>query len=123
MRTTASVESMNAVFGVKFPMRSNIYNFIDNLRQFDYSVVDSMNDLVDCVGKVKLKREQNRNRDEKIEYLSQMLDHNNISIGEFLNKMAKDEDEEQSEKATVVVTAKKVFMTMLIFSKYIAKRL
>lgn len=88
MRTTSSVESLNAVFGRKFPKRPNIYDFIENLRQFEYSMADAMMDLTDVDEERKMKREKDRVRDEKIDRLSQQLSHGIISFGSFLNHMA-----------------------------------
>lgn len=95
MRTTSSVESMHAVFGRTFPRRSNIYNFIENLRQFEYSKADRIGQLIDGDELPRVKREKNRKRDEKIDRQFALFASNMISMEEFLNRMATDSEESE----------------------------
>lgn len=91
MRTTSSVESMHAIFGRNFPKRPNIYNFIENIRQFEFSRADTMCQLIKGITKPKKKREKDQKRDEKIDRMSILLASHKISIDQFLYEMASDE--------------------------------
>lgn len=99
MRTTSSVESMNAVFGRTFPRRSNIYNFIESLRQFEFSKADRIRQLIDGNELPRVKREKDRKRDEKIDRQFALLANNMISMEVFLDEMATDsEDSDENEE-------------------------
>lgn len=99
MRTTSSVESMHAIFGKSFPKRPNIYNFIENIKQFEYSKADTIRQLNKDNIVHKKKRVEDQKRDEKINRLSRLLSRQIISIKDFLNEMASDEMDE-SENMT-----------------------
>lgn len=88
MRTTSSVESMHRVFGKQFPHHSNIYNFIENLRQFEYTTKDKLEKLVDGDGPLPRMDEKDRLRDEKIKRFSELLKEHTISVQEFLDEMS-----------------------------------
>lgn len=96
MRTTSSVESLNAVFGRKFPIHPNIFDFIENLRLFEFSMVDVMMNLADGDEGQRMTREKDRVRDGKINRHSQQLSHGIISFKQFLNHLAT-ENERGSE--------------------------
>lgn len=100
MRTTSSVESMHAVFGRTFPRRPNIFNFIENLRQFEFSKFDRIGQLIDGDEMPRVRREKDRKRDEKINRQSTLLANKMISMEEFLDMMATDNEEsDESEES------------------------
>lgn len=96
---------MHAIFGRNFPKRPNIYNFIENIRQFEFSQADTMCQLIKGVTKPKKKREKDQKRDEKIDRMSILLARHKISIDQFLYEMSSDEiyemdESEQSEDSS-----------------------
>lgn len=101
MRTTSPVEAMHSVFNRQFPKKSNIFDFVENLRQFEYSKSDKIQELInDKTPSPRMQREKDRIRDEKIERISQLLKNHSISIKQFLEEMSKqdgDESEYESE--------------------------
>lgn len=94
MRTTSSVESMHRVFGKQFPHHPNIYDFIENLRQFEYTVKDKLEEFVDGDGPLphNFSSEKDRLRDEKIKRLSKLLKEHKISVHQFLDEMSNEDE-------------------------------
>lgn len=87
MRTTSSVESLNAEIGRSFPKRGNIFGFIHNLKLFDYGKVYDMRRLLIEIprGQLNRKHKKDRKRDEKISHFTSLLSKNAITPDEFLN--------------------------------------
>lgn len=90
MRTTSSVESMNAVMRRLFPSHPHIFKFIDRLQVHEYS---KSTDLLEATktDKVDIKRRKKRDqrREEKINHFSDLLNSHEISAEGFLLEMAK----------------------------------
>lgn len=99
MRTTSSIESMHSVFHRQFPKHPNIYDFAENVRQFEYTQTDKIEELVETDGTApRMQREKDRKRNEKIERFSQQLENRTITFKQFLDEMTKeDDDEDESE--------------------------
>lgn len=93
MRTTSSVESMNAVFGRYFPATPHIFKFAECLRQFEFTKTSTLMCLINCTpnGQMNRKRIGAQDRDVKIKYFSAELEKKAISLVDFLDAMA-DED-------------------------------
>lgn len=94
MRTTSSLESMNAVLRRSFPNHPHIYKFIDRLRLFEFSKsLDMLAATKSEVSEKQLQRRKKRDqmREDKIRKLTLLLNTNeHISPGFFLEEMAGD---------------------------------
>lgn len=90
MRTTSSVESMNAAMRLMFPRHPHIYKFIDRLKVHEYS---KTTDLLEAMqsGDIEIVRRKKRDqrREDKIRYLSELLSLHEISAEGFLDEMTK----------------------------------
>lgn len=87
---------MNAVFGRTFPNRPNIYDFIENLRQFEFSKADTSEHLIDGAENGRMKHEKDHKRNEKIIRLTKQLALCTISTKQFLNEISKDNEDSVS---------------------------
>lgn len=91
MRTTSSLESLNSVLGRSFPLHPHIFKFMDYLKLHEFS---KYCDLVDLMRpnippeQFERKRKIDRERDQKINFFSEMLTRNEITPSEFLEAMA-----------------------------------
>lgn len=94
MRTTSSLESMNAVLKRTFPIHPHIFKFIDRLKVHEFSnFLDMLKAVRTEPSDKQLQRRKlkDRKRQAKIEELTAMLkSEENISPGIFLEKMAVD---------------------------------
>lgn len=91
MRTTSSLESMNSqlrrLFTIKHP---NIFRFIEELKPHEFIKALDMLRLVKNRKRKQLKRKRKRyqEREEKIQYFSEMLRKESILVGSFLDIMS-----------------------------------
>lgn len=91
MRTTSSVESLNSQLNRSFPKHGHIWRFIEQLRLFEFSKTEEMSQLIDgnySKNQLNRKRRRDRERKEKINYLTVTLQRKEICIGEFLEAMS-----------------------------------
>lgn len=102
MRTTSSLESLNATLRRSFPMHPHIYKFMDRLKVHEYSkMMDMFEALRSNQPDVQLHRRKKKDqlRDEKIKQLtSQLKSDTNMSPSLFLREMASTGPEEESSK-------------------------
>lgn len=94
MRTTSSLESMNAALRRLFPVHPHIFKFMDRLRLHEFSKsLDMLNAVRNQIPKKQLMRRKRRdkNREEKIGKLTMLLKRNEkITPQRFLEEMATD---------------------------------
>lgn len=90
MRTTSSLESLNAQIQRQFKRHGNIFKFIENLKLFEYSKVIDLQQLQTSKRAEQMERRKNidKERDAKIKFFSGKLDKKEIDVTEFLNAMA-----------------------------------
>lgn len=89
MRTTSSIESLNSQMNRSFPKRGHIWKFIEQLKFHEYSKARDMHRISkDTNFEPKRKRKSDRERDEKIKFLSNLLRKKEITANEFLEAMA-----------------------------------
>lgn len=93
MRTTSSLESMNAVLKRMFPNHPHLFKFIDRLRLHEFSKTLDMIDAVrsdDLMNKILRRRRKNiQRRDEKIKQITELFKtHKEMTAGSFLKAMA-----------------------------------
>lgn len=90
MRTTSSLESVNAQFKRMFKRHGNIFKFIESAKLHEYSKVIDLQQLQTTVTAKQMERRKNidKERDEKIKHFSSMLDQKQIDVTEFLEAMA-----------------------------------
>lgn len=94
MRTTSSLESVNSTLGRSFPKHPHIFKFLDCLRLFEFSKLLSMIDLVkneNSCQQFQRKRQLDKDREEKINFFTNVLNENRITVREFLEAMANKE--------------------------------
>lgn len=88
MRTTSSVESMNAAMRLLFPRHPHIYKFIDRLKVHEYSkTIDLLQAIKSDDAVIERRKKRDQRRDEKIKYLSELLATHEISAEGFLDGM------------------------------------
>lgn len=89
MRTTSSVESLNASLGKSFPKRGNVFEFINSLKLFEFAKTSNMRNLTKSVPKNQLKRRRTIKRkiDDMIKYYENLRLNNAITVSEFLVAM------------------------------------
>lgn len=88
MRTTSSVESMNAAMRLLFPCHPHILKFIDRLQIHEYSKTIDFLEAVELNRKAGRRKKRDQRRDDKIKYFSELLHENKISSEDFLHSMA-----------------------------------
>lgn len=91
MRTTSSVESMNAQMGRYFPKHGNIWQFIEQLKFYENMKARDMLKIAKLNVEERTqsqKTKKARDRDSKIKTLSEQLKNRDISAIEFLEMMA-----------------------------------
>ncbi|XP_031623037.1 uncharacterized protein LOC116340597 [Contarinia nasturtii] len=94
MRTTSSLESMNAVLRRSFPNHPHIFKFIDRLRLHEFSKsLDMLNAIRSDISLQQLRRRKKRDqaRNEKLTILIEALKHNK-SPSSFLDAIANNEE-------------------------------
>lgn len=91
MRTTSSLESMNSQLGRLFTTKHpNIFRFIEELKPHEFRKATDMLRLIKNRRPKQLQRKRKRcqEREQKIQYFSEMLQNNSISVGTFLDVMS-----------------------------------
>lgn len=90
MRTTSSLESMNSVLGRGCRKNPQMFKFIDHIRTHEFSkTLDLFNLLEDDVDNdFKRKRQLDKEREEKISYLTNKLQKGEITVADFLEAMS-----------------------------------
>lgn len=91
MRTTSSLESMNAQLGRLFTIKHpNIFRFIEELKPHEFRKATDMLRLIANRKPQYLQRKRKRcqEREEKIQHFSEMLQSNTVSVGTFLDVMS-----------------------------------
>lgn len=91
MRTTSSLESLNATLVRTVPNHPHFFKFMDHLKLHEYSKFLDLNTLIDGGGSPKQlerKNPRDRDRDHKIKYFTEQLKEDNIDVGLFLEAMA-----------------------------------
>lgn len=90
MRTTSSLESMNAQIGRSFPKHPNFFKFLECLQQHEYTKATAMKKLIEnCpVYQMERKHQKDKERDEKIKHFSSLFARKRIDLGMFLEAMA-----------------------------------
>lgn len=94
MRTTSSLEAMNAVLRRTFPNHPHVFKFIDRLKIHEFSKYLEMLEAVRSigVGSVVRKKKKDQIRDNKINCLTLALKIKNLTPGEFLKSMSTNKD-------------------------------
>lgn len=94
MRTTSSLESLNATLKRWFPCRPHIYRFLECLKLHEYSKALDMLDAVETTTSAKQlqrRRKKDQKREEKIKFLTALFKNNeNMSAAQFLELFATD---------------------------------
>lgn len=88
MRTTSSLESLNADLVRKFPNHPHLFKFMDHLKLHEYSKFLDLNSLMNDEASPECKRARDIERDQKIKYFSDQLSEKKIDIQIFLEAMA-----------------------------------
>lgn len=91
MRTTSSLESLNAVLRRSIPNHPHIYKFTDRLRLHEYSkYLDMLKAVKSNISLTPVRRKKrDQQRDEKIKYFTEMLKTDvDMHAGDFLLKLA-----------------------------------
>lgn len=94
MRTTSSVESLNSQLKLSFAKHGHIWSFIEQLRLFEFTKSVEMFKLISgkfSKNQLERKRKRDKERQDKIDYLTGTLTKNEISIEEFLEAMSADD--------------------------------
>lgn len=95
MRTTSSLESMNAAMRRSFPNHPHIYKFLDRLRLHEFSkFIDMLDAVQNDAPQTQFQRRKKRDklRDEKIKCLTQKLKAGELSTKSFLTEMTKEKE-------------------------------
>lgn len=92
-RTTSNVEAIHAVYQKQFPKRANIFDFVENLRQFEFTATDNAEKLIEN-HKPKMKRDKDIIRSQKIKNLSDQLKCRKITFEKFLYEMSREDSNE-----------------------------
>lgn len=92
MRTTSSEESLNSVMQRRFSKRTTIFRFALDIQMHEsIKATDlyqlSKNNILSP--QLQRKRQEDRERDEKIKYFSALLNNNSISVAYFLKAMSR----------------------------------
>lgn len=92
MRTTSSVESLNAQLARTFPRRSNIFDFCTSLKLFEFGKSENMRHLKKSLpkGQLERKRKGDRKRDDAINKHTQALKSNKVTLEQFIDAVADD---------------------------------
>lgn len=91
MRTTSSLESMNAVIQRKFQKRTHIFKFVKDLRMHDAIQshdllhLSSYKNLSPCLTRITANAQI---REAKIKYFTENLQNGLITIDDFLKAMS-----------------------------------
>lgn len=92
MRTTSSVESLNATLSRWFPHHPHIYKFLECLKLHEYSKALDMLDAVKTRASPKQlqrRKKKDQKREEKIKYLTDLFKHDKtMSAERFLELFA-----------------------------------
>lgn len=93
MRTTSSLESLNAVLKRMFPMHPNLFKFMERLQYHEFGKQTEMNILLQRISEnddSQLKILRYRKRDERIkECLDKLLDEEEMfNTGDFLTSLS-----------------------------------
>lgn len=93
MRTTSSVESLNAQLNRSFPKRGNIFQFINCLKIFEFGKAEAMRHLVSWQpnNQLQRKRKADREREQSIRKHTAALHAKEIDLEEFIDAVANDE--------------------------------
>lgn len=91
MRTTSSLEGVNSVIQKSFPARTTIFKFAESLRL--YEAMKSTDLYQISTGEINTpqlqrRRTADRERNEKIEFLTKEFNNGNISVADFLVSMS-----------------------------------
>lgn len=91
MRTTSSVESINSAIQRSFPDTTNIFKFIDSLKMYESIKSYDLHQL--SLGEMsnnqlERKRKIDKERQEKIKYLTRKLQIGEITVAAFLESMS-----------------------------------
>lgn len=94
MRTTSSLESLNATLSRWFPYHPHIYKFLECLKLHEYSKALDMLDAVKTVvspKQLQRRKKKDQQREEKIKYLSDLFIYDETMSAElFLELFAAD---------------------------------
>lgn len=91
MRTTSSLEGLNSVIQKTFPKTTTIFKFAESLRLYEASKSTDLYQISTgqiTTPQLERRRKADRERDEKIKYLSAELNNGYISIVQFLVSMS-----------------------------------
>lgn len=92
MRTTSSLESMNAALRRTFPVHPHIFKFMDRLRIHEFSKFLDMLEAASTIAsdqQLQRRKLKDQKREAKIKKLTEELNSDGgISPGQFLEKMA-----------------------------------
>lgn len=95
MRTTSSLESLNAVLGRLLPRHPNIYKFVDGIKIHEFSKYNELlqlSSMKENATKLSRKRKRDQERDDKIKKATQELTEKKISTSEFLETFSNNEN-------------------------------
>lgn len=87
-RTTSLVEGLNTVIQGTFADRTNIFNFIDSLKLYEFTKCSDLYNLTLGNNKSTQKKAEDVKRDQKIKFLTTKLKNGEISVASFLQSMS-----------------------------------
>lgn len=88
MRTTSSLESLNSQMNRSFAKHGHIWSFVEQLKFHEFAKTKEMKLIIKENKQVGRKRKNDREREKKIKFFSNLLKEGNISPSEFLEAMA-----------------------------------
>lgn len=95
MRTTSSLEGLNSVLNRSILKRAHFFRFVERLRYHESRKAnDMMNLTIDDLPQSQFepKHMKDRERKEKIKYYTNLLDKKIITVEQFLEEMASDDN-------------------------------
>lgn len=88
MRTTSSVESLNAYLRKKCSLHPHLFQFMDELKLVELKKALDMLNLIESKGPFERKNKRDKERDEKITFFTDLILKKEISIQTFFEAMA-----------------------------------
>lgn len=91
MRTTSSIESLNARVGRTFPIHGNLFAFMASLKVLEYAKTTDLRNLINAKepkGQLERRRNKCKASDKRIKYYENLRRTGTISISEYFEAMA-----------------------------------
>lgn len=94
MRTTSSIEGLNSVIQKSFPSRTTIFKFIESLKLHEATKATDLYQISEgqiTNPQLERRRKTDRQREQKIEFVTNALNAGDISVSDFLVAMSEDD--------------------------------